>query len=306
VKVDIKAAMTKRHDEKVSGSVYIRSFRYKTGNNGKPFAKGVLCDQESTIGFVVWSEVIEDFRAVDTEKILSISGRIDTWNSTATIVIESVKSDIHGYSIGDFLCGYDKCKLEEEFYKCLSDASPNVKQLVNKIIIDDVKARFFSEFAAKRKHDACVGGLANHTIKMLRLVKTIIGNDERLLPYSDIIYMGVICHDLGKIRELYMGEYVKNSFISHREYGCEMMYERKEDIVSLFGEDFFYHLLSVIRGHHHIYDEKAKTIYAYIVHLIDMMDAQVTEIMETINTSVYKEKSNEEKIMEHDGEFLHY
>jgi 3'-5' exoribonuclease len=306
VKIDLKAAMTKKHDEKVSGSVYIRSFRYKTGNNGKPFVKGVLCDQESTIGFVVWREVIEDFRAVDKEKILSISGRIDIWNSTATIVLESVKSDIYGYTIGDFLCGHDKGKLEDEFYEFLSYVSPKAKQLVNKIIDGDVKERFFSEFAAKRKHDACVGGLANHTIKMLRLAKTIMVNDERLLPYSDIIYIGVICHDIGKIRELYMGDYVKNSFISHREYGCEMMYERKNDIISLFDEELFYHLLSVIRGHHHVYDEKAKTIYAYIVHLIDMVDAQVTEIMETINALAYKEKSNEEKIIEHDGEILHY
>ena len=182
------------------------------------------------------------------------------------------------------MCGYDRCKLEDEFYKFLSQSGPNVEQLVNKIIVGDVKERFFSEFAAKRKHDACVGGLANHTIKMLRLAKTMIANDERLLPFNDIIYIGVICHDLGKIRELYMGNYVKNSFISHREHGCEMMYEIKEEIMDLFGEDFFYHLLSVIRGHHHVYDEKAKTVYAYIVHLIDMIDAQVTELMDNINT----------------------
>ena len=306
VKVDIKAALVKRHDEKVSGSVYVRSFRYKTGSNGKQFVKGILCDQESIIGFVVWSETIEEFRVVDKEKILTISGRIDTWNSNSTIVLESVKSDAYGYTHKDFLCGYDGHELEEEFYKFLSQVNPKVKQLVNKIVVGDVKERFFSEFAAKRKHDACVGGLANHTIKMLRLAKTMIANDKRLVAYSDVIYVGIICHDLGKIRELYMGDYVKNSFTTHREYGCEMMYKIKKDIINLFDENFFYHILAIIRGHHHIYDEKAKTIYAYIIHLIDMMDAQVTEFMDTINTHNCKEKIDEEKIIEHDGQIFHY
>jgi len=220
--------------------------------------------------------------------------------------LESVKADIYGYTPVDFLCGFDRGKLEGEFYRFLDHVSVNAKQLVNRIISGDVKERFFSEFAAKRKHDACVGGLASHTIKMLRLTETVIANDERLLPYSDILYIGVICHDIGKIRELYMGDYVKNSFISHREYGCEMMYEIKEDIISLFDEDFFYHLLSIIRGHHHIYGEKANTVYAYIVHLIDMLDAHVTEFMEILNMPVYEEKGNGERTIEHDGEFFYY
>jgi 3'-5' exoribonuclease len=97
-------------------------------------------------------------------------------------------------------------------------------------------------------HDACVGGLANHVIKMLKLARTLVDNDERLLPYSDLIYVGIVCHDIGKIREFDMGNHVKNCFISHSEYGCEMMYEIKDYIVSLFDEAFFYRLLSIIRG----------------------------------------------------------
>jgi 3'-5' exoribonuclease len=259
------------------------------------------------MGFRVWKERVEEFRSlVAVSKVFAVSGVIDVWNSTPYIVFESVKADDCGYSPVDFLLGYDRGKLEGEFYGFLEHVSPKARQLANKIIDGKVKEQFFTEYAAKLLHDACPGGLANHTIKMLRLAKAMVDNDERLLPYIDLIYIGVICHDIGKIREFHMGNYDKNCFVSHGEYGCEMMYEIKDYIVNLFDEAFFYRLLSIIRGHHHTYEVKAKTVYAYIVHLIDMVDSQATMFMDNLDTHAYKETSKGEKTTEHFGEIYYY
>jgi 3'-5' exoribonuclease len=307
VKVDIKAALLKAHDEKVSGSVYVRTYDYRVTKSGAPFVFGYVNDQGCSISFRVWRENIEDFRSlIVASRIMAVSGVIDIWNNIPSIVFESVKADSFGYTPADFLLGYDRGKLEGEFYGFLENVNPKVRLLVNKLIDGDVKERFFTEYAAKLFHDACVGGLANHTVKMLRLAKTMVDNDKRLLPFSDLIYMGIICHDIGKVREFYMGDYVKNSFVSHSEYGCEMLYEIKEYIVNLFDEAFFYRLLSVIRGHHHIFEVKAKTIYAYIVHLIDMLDSQATMFMDNLDSHAYKETANGEKTTDHFDEIYYY
>ena len=306
MKLDIKATLKKGKGEKVNGCVYVRSFDCRVTKSGDPFVTGYVSDKGCIIGFKIWRK-IDDFRfLIANSRIISVSGVIDLWSDTPHIVFESVNVDSLGYTPSDFLLGYDSGKLEGEFYEFLENTNPNVRLLADKIMEGPVKERFFTEYAAKLLHDACPGGLANHTIKMLKLAKTMVDNDKRLLPFSDLIYMGVICHDIGKIREIHMGDYVKNSFISHSEYGCEMMYEIKEYIINLYDEAFFYRLLSIIRGHHHIYEVKAKTVYAYIVHLIDMLDSQTTMLMDNLDTHAYKENVNGEKTTEHFDEIYYY
>jgi len=307
LKIDIKAALMKSKGDKVSGSVFVRSFDYRVTKSGDTFVTGYVSNQGCSIGFKVWRESIESFRSlIAVSRVIAVSGVIDTWNNIPSIVFESVKADSFGYTPLDFLPGYDMGKLEGEFYGFLDNTNPKVRLLIDRIITGNIKERFFTEYAAKLLHDACPGGLAYHTIKMLRIAKTMIDNDARLLPFSDLIYVGVICHDIGKVREFYMGDYVKNSFISHSEYGCEMMYEIKEYIVELFDEAFFYRLLSIIRGHHHIYEMKAKTVYAYIVHLIDMIDSQATMFMDNLDSHAYKETVNGEKTTDHFDEIYYY
>ena len=286
----------KTKGEKVSGSVYVRTFDYRVTKSGDSFVTGYVIDHGCVINFKVWREVLENFRSlIAVSRVITISGVVDVWNNVPSIVFESVKADSFGYKPLDFLFGYDRGKLEGEFYGFLENVSPKVKLLINKIIDGEVKERFFTEYAAKLLHDACLGGLANHTIKMLHLAETIVDNDDRLLPFSDLIYVGVICHDLGKVREFYLGESVKDSFMSHSEYGCEILYELKEYIVNLYDESFFYRLISIIRGHHHIYEVRAKTVCAYIVHLIDMLDSQTTMFMDNLDAHAYKETVKGEK-----------
>ncbi|MCL2134264.1 MAG: HD domain-containing protein [Candidatus Bathyarchaeota archaeon] len=307
MKVDIKSVIDKTKGEKVEGSVYVSSFVYKTSKNGELFVRGCVRDQKLVIGFTVWSENVEAFReAFAASKILTVLGVVDVWQDMPSIVFKSVKADVYGYKATDFLFGYNKKQLDSDFYEFLEHVNPRVRQLVDKLVEGELKERFFTEFAANKMHDACPGGLAGHTIKMLRLAKTVVDNDKRLLPYSELIYVGVICHDIGKIREYYMGDYAKNGFVSHIDYGCEMLYSIKDFVVDLFDEVFFYHLISIIRGHHHIYGDRAKTVYAYIIHLIDMIDSQTTMFLDNLDTHNYKETSNGEKITIHNNEVFYY
>lgn len=306
-KLDIKACLDKAKGEKVSGTVYIRAHEYKTANSGKGFASGQFTDQGNVIPFKVWSEHLDEFKAIADQKVINIRATVDIWQGAASLVIDSVSEDICGYTPADFLLGHDRVKLEAYFDNFVNkELSPKAKALVNLVIKGTVRERFFTEFAAKGMHDACPSGLANHTIKMLRLAKAMLENDPRLRAYSDLIYVGVIFHDIGKIKELYMGGYQKNSFVSHREYGCEMMYEYKQEIIDMYDEDFFWRLISIIRGHHHVYEEKAKTIYAYIVHLIDMVDSQCTRLMDTLEFNQYRETDVGEKTVGHHDETFYY
>ena len=63
-------------------------------------------------------------------------------------------------------------------------------------------------------HDAQIGGLLNHTMKMMRIAKVVYQNEprmEQLENYKDMLYLGVILHDIGKIYEMNYGVYQENS-----------------------------------------------------------------------------------------------
>lgn len=92
----------------------------------------------------------------------------------------------------------------KESKKFIYDA---INQIENKIILDIMKSlleakekEFFIYPAASRMHHTYVGGLAYHTIGMLKLAETFIQN----YPYlkKDYLFAGIILHDLGKTSEL--------------------------------------------------------------------------------------------------------
>jgi 3'-5' exoribonuclease len=113
-----------------------------------------------------------------------------------------------------------------------------------------------------------------------------------------MLILGINLHDIGKIKEMKDGDYRKNSFVTHREFGVELLYANRALITEKFDDDFFYRLISIIRGHHDEYEEKAKTVYAYIVHLIDMLDSQVTHILDVVEGEGLKEDSSGDKFVQ--------
>jgi hypothetical protein len=53
VKGDIKEALLKAKGEKVSGSVFVRSFDFRVTKSGESFVTGYVSDQGCIIGFKV-------------------------------------------------------------------------------------------------------------------------------------------------------------------------------------------------------------------------------------------------------------
>lgn len=93
--------------------------------------------------------------------------------------------------------------LEEaiHFIDCSIDEIKNpVIQEITKKVLEKKKKEFFLFPAGSRMHHTYVGGLAYHTIGMLKFAKTFMEN----YPYlkKDYLYAGILLHDLGKTTEL--------------------------------------------------------------------------------------------------------
>lgn len=255
-------------------------------SSGSPKITGVVANEDE-INFNCWesNEAYKNMKLSVFENgniIIKAKYEINKFG----LVINSFDL-VDGYSPDDFLSHkYDALEKENELYDAIkqSGATEKSEMIINKILHfkenDYISERFHKEYAAKSHHDNCSTGLLAHSCKCLQLYNGIkrpykIFSDERI---NDLMVISLVIHDIGKIFEMVNGVYQKNSYVTHRGLGLEYYAKYKDVIVETYDEDFYYMIFSVIQQHHGEYGEEPRTLYAYIVHMIDDMESKMTSI----------------------------
>lgn len=221
----------------------------------------------------------------------SITGTVKEYNGGLTIHLDSIDIlDEIEYPRYKFEKSADINSLYAKFMSFVStELTPKGTKLIKDVFKNkNICERFKEEYAGASKHDAQHGGLLNHTLKMLRIARTVCENDDRLhlIPdFTDLLYISIIFHDIGKIVEMKDGIYQPNSYVSHRIFGIEMVHDIKNEIVSTYDEDFYYQILDVLQGHHGEFEQKPHTVFGYIIHIIDMLDSQTTGIFDALENN---------------------
>ncbi|HHW94190.1 MAG TPA: hypothetical protein GX734_06795 [Clostridiaceae bacterium] len=192
----------------------------------------------------------------------------------------------------DFLGGIGREELEQNLAIVREGlnglgATTTCWELVEHTLADPrLEDRFMTEGAAVRHHDNIIGGLANHTIKMLNILKALLENNPPLRASTDLLIYSIFMHDVGKVfeyRNLNLGEFW---YANHRVRGIEFLAAHKDTIIGRYDESFYRQVQSVIAGHHGLYGDRPTTVAATIVHYIDMLESQTTELIrEQINTA---------------------
>lgn len=279
----------------VSGIVMVHSYSKVQADSKYPLV-GQFYREGVTRQFKIWDERLKGiFNNADLEgAIIWVSGTVDKYNGKLGIVVREINLGVEGIDRNMFFKSVDIDRVYNDFVNFVNGNLSQEGIITLKEVFDKLKlhAPFKHTFAGSVYHDAQIGGLLNHTMKMLRLAKVLVSNDERLAPWKDLLYLGIIFHDIGKIKELDFGVYTDISFVTHRTLGIEMLVQCKDIVVENFDENFFYHLLAIQQGHHGEYGDKPTTVWAYIVHLIDMLESQVTAFLDRCDGFDYVEKGN--------------
>ena len=271
--------------------VYLASYKKLPKKDGKTFyIAGSFTKQEDSLSFKIWDTPLVDALSANdlSGRVVKISGTVGSYMNNLDVKITTIEPvDESQYSKSTFLKSADVPGLFDEFTNFVnSELSPNgVKLLLGIFKQENLFERFKEEFAGSKMHDAQIGGLLNHTIKMMRIAKCVYDNEPRmntLQHYKDMLYLSVILHDIGKVYEMNLGVYQENSFVTHRILGIEMLVKYKSVITDLYDENFYYEIVAVLQGHHGEYGDAPTTVLAYIVHLIDMLESQTTGIFDKI------------------------
>ncbi len=153
-------------------------------------------------------------------------------------------------------------------------------QLINDVLNDpELDGRFFKEGDAVKHHDNQIGGLWNHSSKMLRILLALLDNNQELLPAIDLMTFSIVAHDIGKVFEYDALSMSEHWYANHRVRGIEFLVKYRERIFESYSEEFYRQVQAVIAGHHGEYGDRPTTVAAVIVHYIDSLESQTTELL---------------------------
>lgn len=285
----------------LSGILLMSNYETKQTKGGKPYFTGEITNKIS-VSFKCWdsSDAFKQLKAYNfVGKVVAITASIQDYSGQPSVVLTGITA-VEGYTPDQFVI--DRYPVEQYWemfkttlYGALSDKG---KQVADMFFTPEVIERFKIEYAASYWHDNCKGGLLAHSYRMLCLsiwvsqaypetLKNIDIENGELIDSADrrdLLFLGVAMHDIGKIDELELGVYTTNSFVTHRFFGAEKVTENKAKLVELYGDSWYYALISVMLQHHGEFDDECRTVSAYIVHLLDMLDCSLTGLKQRIES----------------------
>ena len=164
----------------------------------------------------------------------------------------------------------------------------NIKNLLKAFFCDnDFTKEFYIAPAAIVHHHNYMGGLLDHSVEILEICRTMC----KIFPdlNKDLLYSGVLLHDIGKIKTYTYGTgpigfSKEGDLLDHIYISCEMVKERMRELET--PEELSNQILHMILSHHGYVSNgwgspvDPKTPEALALHYADNMDAKVKEALQ--------------------------
>lgn len=190
--------------EQVEKFLLIKSTTKGIASNGKPFLTLIFQDQSGEIEAKLWDVSEGDESRYSPESIVKVLGDIQNYRGRLQLKLRQIRpaNASDPVKVSDFLetAPIGKDEMSAKITQYIFDMrNPNI-QRITRHLLKKHQSAFFEYPAATKNHHEFVSGLAYHVVSMLDLAKAIAS----LYPSldKDLLYAGIILHDLGKVYEL--------------------------------------------------------------------------------------------------------
>ncbi len=273
--------------DSIDGIMYLLTYEVALTKNDKPFVKGTL-QSEGAIHFKAWDNTAayDVIRRDDIHHaIVHITGSVDVYNDIKGVRLDTLEvipesDELNYLDFMETVYDTDACwmTLVDKLKKyCSSNAMQ-----VFFMIMDDVRVKpsFKYEFAAISHHDSCKSGLLAHTTKVVRWAEMVfLYSDIAIAIDASTFFLAAALHDVGKCVEYQHGGISeKGKIASHLTYGVEILYDYKETIIQLVGENTFDILIATIQQHHGQYGDQPRQLIPALVHIFDSVDTTLSDV----------------------------
>ncbi|HEY3452819.1 MAG TPA: HD domain-containing protein [Myxococcales bacterium] len=280
------------HDKETVKSVFVVARKtITTAKNGKPFLAVVLRDKTGELDSRIWENVEALDPTFARGDHVEVEGSATTFQGRPQLKVDAIKKvGPEGLDPADFVTPA-KPEAGERFIGPILEIvehlrDPHVKALCKSFLDDEAFVALFRRApAAKTIHHAHHGGLAEHTLAVMRLAQRL--SDQYPAADRDLLVAGAFLHDLGKLKELTwerQTEYTdEGRLVGHLVIASEWIHERAACIEG-FPPTLEAHLKHLVLSHHGTLEfgspRLPQTLEAMILHHIDELDSRVASWLE--------------------------
>ena len=257
---------------------------------GAPYLSFTLQDKSGTMDAKYWNVSEELLDLYEPGMVVDAMGDVLSHNHQLQFRVKQMDIVEEDVSVYDFVqegpIPADQMKREIE--QTLSQIQNDTLSLIIQAVYERYGHDFFEYPAATRNHHDFVGGLATHTIGMLRLANAIA--DQYPMLNRDLLVSGTFLHDLGKIKE-FSAPVVPSYTTPGKLLGHISIFQAElTKIASELGvEDSEEVLLlrHMILSHHGVHEYGSPVLpmipEAEVLHLIDNLDARMNTIQKALD-----------------------
>jgi len=271
--------------EVINGIYVLRSADFKLSTNKKYYIDIVFSDKTGDVPAKWWDANKEDFDSLAVNKLYYVNARVDIWKETIQLSINQIQlaDEEDQEQISEFVAAAPlppQDMLNEVYLFASKIRNPEIRSVVMKLL-DEKEERLLYWPAAKSLHHAIRSGLLFHVVRMLRTAEALCRVYESINP--DLLYAGVIIHDLAKIGELSsntlgMADYTKEGkMLGHIIMGVEELARAGKELG--VSDEVLLLLKHMVISHHYEAEygspKKPMFLEAELLHYIDMVDARI-------------------------------
>ncbi|MEQ6377246.1 3'-5' exoribonuclease YhaM [Bacillaceae bacterium S4-13-58] len=269
--------------EAFDGFLLVKSVTKGTASNGKPFLTLILKDASGEMEAKLWDSTKEDEEHFQPPEIIKVSGEINQFRGKPQLKIQQIRlsSPMDGVQLSDFLekAPVEQSQLMDRITEVIFEMKNANLQRICRYFIKKYNDDFFVFPAATKNHHEYVSGLAHHVVSMLNLAKSL----AQLYPSLnlDLLYAGVLLHDLGKLKELSgvaaPSYTLEGKLLGHISIMSDEITLAAQEL-EIEGEDVLLlkHMILSHHGKNEWGSPKTPMIReAEILHMIDLIDAKM-------------------------------
>ena len=269
--------------EQVDQYLLIKESKKGVTTVGKPFMSLILQDRSGDIEAKLWDTNEEHEQMYQAQVIVRVGGEIHDYRGKNQLRVKQIRvaRPEEGVQISDLLptAAIPKEQLFEGLMQFFFEIkNPNISRITRNLIKKHQEKLLIFPAASKNHHDYA-SGLLDHVVSMLRLSKAICDLYPTL--NRDLMYAGIILHDIGKVIELTgpvgTAYTVEGNLLGHITIMVNEIGQAAKEL-GIEGEEVM--LLQHLVLSHHGKEEwgspkKPMIQEAEIIHYIDNIDAKM-------------------------------
>lgn len=271
---------------KGSITVLITAMNKGVTAKGAPYLSFTFQDKTGTMEAKFWNVKEDLLDMYQPGMLVEAQGDVLSHKKQLQFRVSELKTlDMDGVDIYEYVksSNQDGEALKKQINEKVNEIENQVIKKIVMAFLEENDKDFYEYPAATKNHHDYVGGLATHVLGMLELAKQMCILYPSL--HKDLLYGGVLLHDIGKLVELnkaIVSEYTtQGKLLGHISIMQAMLYEKAKEL-QLEDEEEVLLLRHMILSHHGEYEYGSPVLpmipEAEMLHLIDNVDARMSTL----------------------------